>query len=336
MKRGESRRLRTGSPAHWLTAQRVGFLVLPDPLPDPLIDPCSALARQDSGAAFVRLAIPSFNSLSFVHPVLLQVGPLLVPSYGACAALGVLLALGLAQWTSRRTGLNPRHAWNMIVLAVFASLAVSRLVLIALNLSDLRRHPSWLLAVAMVHHPLLAAVGIVSGAAAVMIYARWMNLPLAAVADCLAAPVSVGMAAEQVGALLAGSDFGRESASNSLLGAVTYSNELAARWSGTPLEVPLYPVQAYAALGALLLAAIVFAWLYLPRRDGDVAGIWLGGAGVLLFLTEIFRDWEGRGVVFDELVDIPQLVGLGMVLLGGAVLLDWQRGSAMAEKVHNA
>lgn len=270
-----------------------------------------------------------------MHPVLFQVGPLLVPSYGACAALGVLLALALAQWTSRRRGLNPRHAWNMIVLAVFASLAVSRLVLIVLNLSDLRRHPSWLLAVAMVHHPLLAAIGIVSGAAAVVAYARWMNLPLAAVADCLVAPVSLAVAAEQVGAMLAGSDFGRDSASNSWLATVTYSSELAARWSGTPLGVPLYPVQAYAALGSLLLAAIAFAWLYLPRRDGDVAGVWLTGAGVLLFLTEIFLDWEGRGVVFDGLVDIPQLVGLGMVLLGAAVLLDWRRGSAMAGKVRN-
>ena len=52
--------------------------------------------------------------------------------------------------------------------------------------------------------------------------------------------------------------------------------------------------------------------------------------------VSFLRQMEGRGVVFDELVDIPQLVGLGMVLLGGAVLWDWRRGSAMAEKVHNA
>ena len=282
---------------------------------------------------FWPLSILNFSSLSFVHPVLFQIGPLLVPSYGACAALGVLLALALAQLTAVRTGLNPRHAWNMLVLAVFASLAVSRLVLIAMNLSDLRRHPRWLLAVAMVHHPLLAAVGIVSAAAAVLAYIRWIRLPLAAVADCLAAPVSLAMAAEQVGALLAGSDFGRDSPSTSFPGAVTYSSALVGRWSGTPLGAPLYPVQAYAALGALLLAAIVFIWLFLPRRKGDVAGVWLAGAGVLLFVTEIFRDWEGRGVVFGGLVDIPQLVGLGMVLLGGAVLLDWRRRSA--GKVHD-
>ena len=262
-----------------------------------------------------------------MHPVLFQIGSLIVPSYGACAALGVLLALGLAQSTARKAGLTaesgPRHAWNMLVLAVFASLATSRLLLIAMNLGGLRRHPAWLLAVAMVHHPLLTAAGAAGAAVAVHQYARWARLPLAAVAECLAAPVSVGMAAGQVGALLAGSDFGRESLS---AWAVTYTSPLAARWSGTPLGVPLYPVQAYAALGALLIACISFGWLLIAHRQGDAAGIWLVGAGTLLFVTELYRDWEGRGVLLGGRVDIPQLVGLGMVVCGGLVLWDWRGG----------
>jgi len=261
-----------------------------------------------------------------MHPVLFQIGSLLVPSYGACAALGVLLALALAQSTARRAGLASelalRHAWNMLVLAVFASLATSRLLLVAMNLSDLRRHPAWLLAVAMVHHPLLSAVGAAGAAVAIVWYARWARLPLAAVADCLAAPVALGMAAEQVGALLAGSDFGRDALSPAAW-TVTYTSPLAAHWSGTPLGVPLYPVQAYAALGALLLAAICLGWMFLAHRRGDVAGIWLVGAGSLLFVTEIYRDWEGRGVLLAGRVDIPQLVGLGMVVCGGLLLWDW-------------
>jgi len=94
-------------------------------------------------------------------------------------------------------------------------------------------------------------------------------------------------------------------------------------------------VQAYAAVGGLFLAATVFAWFSLPRRNGDVAGVGLAGAGALLFITEIFRDWEGRGVVFGGRLNIPQLVGLGMVLLGGALLLDWRRRNTAAGKVHD-
>jgi len=270
-----------------------------------------------------------------MHPVLIQFGSLVIPSYGASAAIGILLALWLAQATAIRSGIEPRHAWNMLVLAVFASLAVSRLVLILMNLADLRKHPAWLLAVAMVHHPLLAAVGIAGGAAAMLIYVRWAALPILAAVDCLAAPVTLGAAAEQIGALMAGSDFGRESASTSLVGAITYSSDLAARWSGTPLGIQLYPVQAYASVGAILLTGILTCWLILPHRRGDVTGAWLIGSGVLLFVTEMFRDWEGRGALLSGIVDIPQLVGLGMVLLGGVALIDWRQRIATAGKVHD-
>jgi len=268
-----------------------------------------------------------------MHPVLFQIGSLVVPSYGAVAALGVLVALALAQRTAVQCGFNPRHAWNMLVLAVFSALAVSRLVLIAMNLSDLQRHPRWLLAVAMVHHPLLSAVGIAGAVLAVLAYVRWARLPMAAVADCLAAPVSLGMAFEQLGALLAGSDYGLES---TVAWTVTYTSYFAARWSGTPLGIPLHPVQAYAAIGALALtaitAAVTFGWLRWLRRGGDAAGVWLIGAGALLFVTELFRDWEGRGVLFSGAVDIPQLVGLGLVLCGGAVLVDWRPRTGTAGK----
>jgi phosphatidylglycerol:prolipoprotein diacylglycerol transferase len=102
---------------------------------------------------------------------------------------------------------------------------------------------------------------------------------------------------------------------------------VAARWSGTPLGVPLHPVQAYAALGSLTigLATVVCLSLALKSskgRAGDVTGGWLIANGVLLFLTEIFRDWEGRGVLMRGSVDAEQLVALGMVLLGGLQLTD--------------
>jgi phosphatidylglycerol:prolipoprotein diacylglycerol transferase len=208
----------------------------------------------------------------------------------------------------------------MLVLAIFAALATSRLLLILTNLSALRQHPTWLLAIAMVHHPLLSAAGVAGGAIAVILYARWAKLPLRAVADCLAAPLSLGMAMEQLGALLAGSDFGSESTAR---WAVTYTSPLAARWSGTPLGIPLHPVQAYAALGALAITVLTVLWLRHVRRTGDVAGVWLISTGVVLFLTEFFRDWEGRGIVAHGALDTPQLVALGMVLCGGLLLTEW-------------
>jgi phosphatidylglycerol:prolipoprotein diacylglycerol transferase len=262
-----------------------------------------------------------------MHPILFHLGPLIVPSYGVAVALAVLAALALAQWTARRSQLNaaagPRHAWNMIVLAVFAAIAIERLLLIVMNLSDLRRHPQWLLAIAMVHHPLLAGVGIAGGAIAIVAYARWAKLPLLVVLDCLAAPLCLGYAFEQCGALLAGSDFGRGVVSPGIW-QVTYTSRFAALWSGAPLGEPVYPVQIYAASGSLILAVVLCLFLERSRRRGDVGGAWLVGFGVLLFLTEGYRDWEGRGAVFSGWLDLPQLAGILFVFAGAAMLMSWR------------
>ncbi len=119
-----------------------------------------------------------------VDPVLFHLGSILIPAYGASAAVGVLLALFLAQRTARIAGLNAGQVWNLCVVALFAALVGQRLLLVVLNWSDLRLHPAWLLTLAMIHHPLLAAAGALAGAGS-----RGAVCALAADADCGTRPM---------------------------------------------------------------------------------------------------------------------------------------------------
>ena len=54
--------------------------------------------------------------------------------------------------------------------------------------------------------------------------------------------------------------------------AVTYNDPLAARWSGTPLGVPLHPVQAYSALVFLTLSIFLLVWLPAQQAAGRCGG----------------------------------------------------------------
>jgi phosphatidylglycerol:prolipoprotein diacylglycerol transferase len=256
-----------------------------------------------------------------VHPLLFHLGSILIPSYGATAAVGVLLALFLAQRTARITGLDTARIWNLCVIALFAALLCSRLLLVALNWSALRLHHSWLLALAMVHHPLLAACGALAAALAALFYARWQRLPLPLrpTADALAAPLALGLAFEQFGALLAGSGYGTETA---VRWAVTYTHPLAALWSGAPLGVSVHPVQAYAAFGFLALSICLLLWLPNRRQTGDLVGLFLLGFAMIVFTTEFWRDPEGRGSVLGGALDGPQAAALLMLLSGGLMLME--------------
>jgi len=256
-----------------------------------------------------------------VYPVLFRIGSILIPAYGAMAALGVVFALLLAQRTARIARLNAGHLWNLCVLALFAALVASRLLLVVANWSDVVRHPSWILSLGMIHHPLLGAVGALAGAACGALYARAAKLPILAAADALAPPLALGLAFEQWGALLAGSGFGVD-ASKGLPWAVTYTNPFAALWGGAPLDVPLQPVQAYASFGFLALFAFLLLWLPRRRQQGDVAGLWFMGTGVVVFVTEIWRNRVGRGTFFRGALDGPQIAAIALVLAGGFLLRE--------------
>ena len=266
-----------------------------------------------------------------MHPVLFHIGAILIPAYGAVTALGVLLALFLAQRSARIAGLDTNKVWNLSVVAVFAALAGSRLLLVVLNWADLRLHPQWLLTLAMIHHPLLGAAGTVAAGVAAAVFGRWQRLPLRLTADVLAAPVALGLAFEQLGALLAGAGYGSATAGRWF---VIYTDPLAARWSGAPLGVAVAPVQAYAALGFLALSILLSVWLPRQKRHGDAAGLFLLGTGIVVYLTEFWRDGEGRGLLLGGALDGPQVAAVGLVLLGGVVLFEHQRALVKDEVVN--
>lgn len=257
-----------------------------------------------------------------MHPVLFHIGALVIPSYGALASIGVLLALLLAQRTARTVKLPPAPVWNLCVLTLFAALLGSRLLLVAVNWRELLRHPLWILGLATIHHPLLAAAGVACGLLAAFLYIRWQHLPFASTLDALAAPLVLGMAFEQLGALLAGAGYGTET---SVRWSVVYTNPLAARWSGAPLGIPVHPVQAYAALIYITLAVLLLVWLPTRQQNGDVAGVALLGVGVTTYVTEFWRDPEGRGRLLHGALDGPQVAAIVLVAVGAILLLERRR-----------
>ncbi len=267
-----------------------------------------------------------------MHPVLFHVGSILIPSYGAITAFGVLVALALAQRTARIVRIDAGKVWNLCILSLFAALAAARLLLVVANWSALRSHPAWMLSLAMVHHPLLAATGALAGAGCAAWYASRSKLSFRATADALAPPLATGLAFEQLGALAAGSGYGID-AGPRVGWAIIYSNPLAAIWSGTPIGVPLHPVQAYAALAFLALAILLWVWLPLERRVGDVAGLWLVGAGVAIYITESWRDWEGRGSLFHGAIDGPQIAAVLLVFAGAFVLRECKSAPRAANAI---
>jgi len=265
-----------------------------------------------------------------VHPVLFHIGPLVIPSYGAIAALGVLLALALALPVARRLRLDPNRIWNLSVIMLFASLVGARLLLVIANWTVLRHHPLWMLSLAMIHHPLVGTIEALLALAVGGAYVLVRGLPFRTTTDCLAAPTALGLGFEQVGALMAGSGYGTGA---HVPWAVIYTDPLAERWSDAPLGIPVHPVQAYAAICMFAIALAIVLWLPHRRQNGELAGIFLMSTGATMFITEFWRDPLGRGVLLHGLLKAPQLAGIVLVLAGAFLLLERPSERVAAESI---
>ena len=254
-----------------------------------------------------------------MHPELFHIGAFVIPSYGVVAAVGVLLALILALHNARKVHLDPNRIWNLCILMLFAALFGSRLLLVIANWTALRNHPLWMLNLAMIHHPLLTGIAVLIALVVAVLYGGLHHLPIRVTADALAAPVALGLGFEQIGALLAGSGYGTGA---HVPWAIVYTDQLAARWSDAPLGIPVHPVQAYASLCSFAIAIGVQLWLPHRRQNGDLAGIFLMSTGVVLYITELWRDPIGRGALFGGLLKAPQAVGIALVIVGALLLLE--------------
>ncbi len=239
------------------------------------------------------------DSFYALHPFLLHVGHLALPAFGVLAAAGLMLALGLSQYTAARAGVDPDKLWHTGLFAVIAAFVSSRLLLAVEHLHSFVQYPLLLLAV-----PSLTASGLLVTAIATYVWMRSRQIPLLPALDAWA-PCSMGLwACLATGHFLEGSDPGMPT-----------RLRLGVRMPG-PAGPPQHPVALYAAAVAIVLGTISWHHLKARRVPGRTAALTLGATAISQFLLSFVRQ---PGVAAFAGLDALQGVALGMLLAGAAL-----------------
>lgn len=207
-----------------------------------------------------------------MHPLLFHIGRVAIPTYGACTALALVAALFALRYFARLLGLNANTVWNLGLIAILSTLIAGRLLLVAAYFSAFRRHPFWVLGLMSNHSAWIDSAALAVGLAAGLLYALAEGLPLLRTLDCIAPAAALALGFNRIGAFLAGLDFGLPS---TRAWNVVYASPIAAFWYGTPLGVPLSPVQLNDALLSFLLFLGLLWWLPRRTQDGELWGVWL-------------------------------------------------------------
>ncbi len=246
-----------------------------------------------------------------MHPILIDLGFLQIPTYGILLVTAVLLALWTAKRRADGAGLDGARIVDLGLWLVIWALLGSKALLVIVEAPRYVHHPAELVGVLRAGGVFLG--GLIAALIAAAVLFRRYKLSFLPTADVLMPSVSLGQAIGRIGCLMAGCCWGKEC---HLPWAITYTNPAAAQNVGTPLNVPLQPFPVYALLFNLALYGLL-AWLYRQRvTTGRVFATYLLLYGAGRFLLEYTRGDAERGFVIHGVLSTSQGIGIVLVLIG--------------------
>ena len=231
-----------------------------------------------------------------MYPLLLELGPLSIYSYGVLLATAYIVGLRFALYRADKAGLNGQRVLDLGILIIISALIGAKLMLFIVEFDRFTSDAGQLLV-------LLKSGGVYYGGLLLAVPVAWWyifnyQLPFWTTCDLFAPGIALGQAVGRMGCLMAGCCYGQ--ATDSPWG-ITFSNTLAAANVGTPLEIPLHPTQVYEAVTMLFILAILVAGERLWRSfPGRTFWTYLFLYGVARFTIEFYRG-DPRGLVFETI-----------------------------------
>jgi phosphatidylglycerol:prolipoprotein diacylglycerol transferase len=247
-----------------------------------------------------------------INPDLISIGRIRIRWYGLMYALGFLASYFLIsrQKRARQLGLQGAVLQNLIFYLALGLIIGARLGYILLyqymNLGVYLRDPVEIIAVW--HGGMSFHGGLVGALTSGILYCRWHHLPLWQVGDVVIVTAPIGLGLGRLGNFINGELYGRPS---TVPWAMVFP-------MGGPL--PRHPSQLYeAALEGVLLFLILWKLKDRNFRPGAIVCFFLGGYGILRFVTEFFRQPDPQIGLFWGIVSMGQILCLSMIV--GALIL---------------
>lgn len=263
-----------------------------------------------------------------MFPILIQLGPITIHTYGVLVAGGILFGLFLGRRTAARFGLDPERAWNLGIYMVLAGLLGAKLWYVAANWSYYSANPREIFAFSTLQSAGTFYGGFFGGVLVATIYLWRARMSLLSTLDTYAAPLALGHAVGRLGCFFAGCCWGKPT--SSFLG-VTFTNLYVGQNIGTPLGIPIHPTQLYEAAAEFLMFA--FLWWYGARRKfpGQIFAAYAILYGAVRFTNEFFRGDPGRTMMFNNTLSLMQITSVALMALGVWLYLRGARRPASSE-----
>jgi len=238
-----------------------------------------------------------------MHPVLFELGPITVRSYGVCVALAFLTGFTLLHIETVRKNFYPEKILDLNLLILVSGIIGARALHVIVNFDFYSQNPLGMLAVWR------GGLAFYGGLIVAIFVSLWFllrnGIPVLAAADFYAPYVALGQAIGRIGCFLNGCCYGKPVAAG--YPGVFFPGESFAR----------YPTQVYASLALLL----IFFALSLARRKkffpGFVMGLYLLLYSAQRFIIDFLR---GDNPTYIYGLTVSQIISIFVFILTALLL----------------
>ena len=215
---------------------------------------------------------------------ILTIGPVTIHGYGLMIGLGVMAALLLGDYRSKKFGLNGDHIYGMTFSAVILGFVAARILFIITEWENFLQNPMQYLAGA----GFVVYGGIIGGALTIYGFCKIKKIDMLSYLDLMIPSVALAQGFGRIGCFLAGCCYGKET--DSRLG-VTFTNS-----DFAPNGVKLLPTQLFMAGGDLVIMAVLLWYASKRPMRGKTSMLYLILYSLGRFAVEFLRN-DDRGTV---------------------------------------
>ncbi len=257
-----------------------------------------------------------------MYPILLEIGPVKIFTYGLLVATGFFTAILLASKQGEKEGMDPQVIMDLCFYILLSAIVGARVLYVIVEYKYFVDRPLDILKVWK--GGLVFYGGLVLAIVVAMRMAKVKGLPIWKTADILAPSIAIGQAIGRWGCLFAGCCYG---AQTDLPWGITFTDPK----SLAPLNVSLHPTQIYLSLNAILIFSIL-VWLRKRKTfDGQIFCMYGILYSIGRFIIEYFRN-DDRGYAVEGMLSTSQFIGIFALLVSIFMFLKLKNNSMVEPK----
>lgn len=235
-----------------------------------------------------------------MHPILAQIGPIPIHTYGFLIATGFIIAVQIMQRLATRSGLDPEKMQDLIFGGLLIGFLGARIVFIITRFSYFMENPIDMFKVW--EGGLVFYGGPIATTPFIIWFTKKHAFPFWKTLDIIGVGITIAHAFGRLGCLAAGCCYGRPTGKD--WGVVLNSDLVDPSMRG----IHLHPTQIYES-GSLFLLFGVLLWLFKHRRfDGQLALTYFMAYPVIRSVIEIYRGDSIRGFLVEDVLSTSQVI----------------------------